>query len=63
MMRWLRTVVPAALLLACSCVIIKPPEKPIHVILDINLRIQVDRELDKFFDLGGGGTTEAPPEK
>ncbi|MFP4058360.1 MAG: hypothetical protein ACLF0G_15945 [Candidatus Brocadiia bacterium] len=47
---WLRAGVPAALLALSSCVIIRPPKEPIHLIVDVNLKIQVDRELDKFFE-------------
>jgi hypothetical protein len=61
MRRWL----PAALLsLLAGCIIIKPPEKPVHLIVDVNLKIKVERELDQFFDFQEEAPTkpEAKPE-
>jgi hypothetical protein len=60
----------AALLAACAClqgcishqVSVDPIEvKPIHVIVDVNVRVQ--RELDKYFDFENARATEpANPE-
>ncbi len=47
MKRWIGI---ALLPLLGSCIIIKPPEKPVHLIVDVNVKIQVERELDEFFD-------------
>jgi hypothetical protein len=65
MKKRLTALIPSALLALSSCIVIKPPEKPVHLIVDVNLRIRVDRELDKFFDFGDEGDTapEATPEE
>ncbi len=34
----------------CVKVQVEPPSKPIHVVMDVNIRIQIQRELESFFD-------------
>jgi hypothetical protein len=52
----------ASLLLATSCIHVDPVEvKPIHIVMDINIR--VDRELEQFFafeDKASAAPTSAP---
>lgn len=35
-----------------SCINVNPPTEPIHIIVDVNVRVQIERELDKYFDFG-----------
>ena len=62
MKRWLGTALPLALLVLGSCIVIKPPEKPIHLIVDVNLRIQVQKDLDEFFNVGDETEETKEPE-
>jgi len=55
MKRWFAM---AVLPLVSGCIIIKPPEKPVHLIVDVNVKVKVERELDEFFDF-----QEKTPEK
>ncbi len=55
----------AACLLCAGCLSIKTESeiKPIHITMDINLKMQVDKSLDNFFgdlDAAGGASAEAP---
>ena len=34
---------------ACIKVQVEPPDKPIHVVMDVNINIRIDRQLDNFF--------------
>lgn len=59
-----RKLLPAVLLAACVSHTVEsaPIEiKPIHITMDINLRVQ--RELDEFFDFEETAKTPAPSEE